>query len=154
MTVLKWLLVVVAVVYACGPAVLFFLQRSLLVSIPPIGRIAPEAAGLPEAEERFLTTADGEKVIVWHVPANPGHAVILYFPGNGDFMLGASDPAIPIRFGERLFALAHEPKRFVRFPEGGHDNLDILVQSIRRKASPTHQRADGHHYLAHSPSPS
>jgi hypothetical protein len=58
------------------------------------------------------------KVIVWHVPANPGHAVTLYFPGNGDFMHGASDPAIPIRFGERLFALAHEPKRFVRFPEG------------------------------------
>ncbi len=33
-------------------------------------------------------------------------------------------PSIPIRFGERLFALAHEPKQFVRFPEGGHDNLD------------------------------
>ena len=26
-------------------------------------------------------------------------------------------PAIPIVFGERLFALAHEPKQFVRFPE-------------------------------------
>jgi hypothetical protein len=25
--------------------------------------------------------------------------------------------------GERLFSLAHEPKRFVRFPEGGHDDL-------------------------------
>jgi hypothetical protein len=30
MTVLKWLLVVVVVVYACGLAVLFFVQRSLL----------------------------------------------------------------------------------------------------------------------------
>ena len=29
-----------------------------------------------------------------------------------------------IAFGERLFALAHEPKRFVRFPEGGHNDLD------------------------------
>ena len=39
-------------------------------------------------------------------------------------MHGDSDPAIPISFGERLFALAHEPKQFVRFPGGGHDNLD------------------------------
>jgi len=31
---------------------------------------------------------------------------------------------IPISFGERLFALAPEPKQFVRFPGGGHDNLD------------------------------
>jgi hypothetical protein len=23
-----------------------------------------------------------------------------------------------------LFALAHEPKQFVRFPEGAHNNLD------------------------------
>ncbi|MBC7047250.1 alpha/beta hydrolase, partial [Salmonella enterica subsp. enterica serovar Heidelberg] len=29
-------------------------------------------------------------------------------------MHGAQDPGIPIRFGERLFALAHDPKRFVR----------------------------------------
>jgi len=26
--------------------------------------------------------------------------------------------------GERIFALAHEPKRMVRFPLGGHENLD------------------------------
>jgi len=39
-------------------------------------------------------------------------------------MHGARDPTIPISFGERLFALAHEPKQFVRFPDGGHDNLD------------------------------
>ena len=37
---------------------------------------------------------------------------------------GERDAVVPIRFGERLFALAHEPKRFVRFPDGGHDNLD------------------------------
>ena len=39
-------------------------------------------------------------------------------------MHGAHDSTIPIVHGERLFALAHEPKRFVWFPEGGHDNLD------------------------------
>jgi fermentation-respiration switch protein FrsA (DUF1100 family) len=37
---------------------------------------------------------------------------------------GERDPVVPIRFGERLFALAREPKRFVRYPAGGHDDLD------------------------------
>jgi fermentation-respiration switch protein FrsA (DUF1100 family) len=251
MTVLKWLLIVVSVSYLAGVAVVFFKQRSMLFPIPPVGRTAPDAAGFPEAEEHVLATADGEKVIVWHVPAKPGHAVILYFPGNGDYlagriscfrgmtsdgtglvalsyrgyagssgqpsehgllldaaaayaftaarygadriavwgfslgtgvatalaaehpvaklileapytstvdlagsllrmvpvrllmldqfrsdqrikrvnvplliMHGSSDPIIPIAFGERLFELAHEPKQFVRFEGGGHENLD------------------------------
>ena len=39
-------------------------------------------------------------------------------------MHGTADATVPIAFGERLFALAHEPKRFVRFVGGRHDNLD------------------------------
>jgi fermentation-respiration switch protein FrsA (DUF1100 family) len=251
MTVLKWLVALALTGYLVGLAVLFFVQRSFLFPIPQKIRTTPEAAGFPEAEEHFLTTADGEKVIAWHVPAKPGHAVILYFPGNGDFlagsasrframtsdgtglvalsyrgyagstgqpsesgllldaaaaydftsarysadrivvwgfslgsgvavalaagqpvgklileapytstadvaalrfrfapvrwlmrdqfhsdqrigrvtaplliMHGAGDSTIPIGFGECLFSLAHEPKQFVRFSEGGHDNLD------------------------------
>src|ERR1700724_2313080 len=261
MTVLKWLLIVVSVSYLAGVAVVFFKQRSMLFPIPPVGRTAPDAAGFPEAEEHVLTTADGEKVIVWHVPAKPGHAVILYFPGNGDYlagrisrfrgmtsdgtglvalsyrgyagssgqpsepgllldaaaayaftaarygadrivvwgfslgtgvagalaaeqpvgklileapytsladvaaaafpflpvrwlirdqfhsderiarvtapllmMHGARDPTIAIGFGERLFALAQEPKQFVRFAEGGHNDLDDYgaIDVVRR----------------------
>jgi len=37
---------------------------------------------------------------------------------------GVRDGVVPMRFGERLFALANEPKRFVRFAEGGHADLD------------------------------
>jgi uncharacterized protein len=37
---------------------------------------------------------------------------------------GERDRIVPIRFGERLFALANEPKRMVRFPQGGHVDLD------------------------------
>ena len=33
---------------------------------------------------------------------------------------GEDDAVVPIRFGERLFALANEPKQFVRVPHGGH----------------------------------
>jgi hypothetical protein len=219
-------------------------------SVPTVARTSPQQAGFPEAEEHVGDTEDGEKVIVWHVPAKPGHPIVLYFHGNGDFlagffgrfhdliadgtgvvalsyrgyagssgqpserglqsdaaasyaftvarydaarvvawgfslgtgiavalaaekpvgrlileapytstvdvaaplfrfmpvrlvmrdrfrsderigrvaapiliMHGERDRAIPIHFGERLFALAHEPKQFVRFPEGGHENL-------------------------------
>lgn len=251
MTVLKWLVVLAAGGYLGGLAVLFFAQRSVIYPIPQTARTTPDASGFREAEEHFLTTADGEKVIVWHVPARPGHAVVVYFPGNGDFlaglvshfrritaegtglvalsyrgyagssgrpseqgllqdgaaayaftaarynadrivlwgfslgsgvavalaagqpvgklileapftsitdvagslfrmvpvrwlirdqfrsderiarvraslliMHGARDTTIPIEFGERLFAIAHEPKQFVRFPDGGHNDLD------------------------------
>jgi fermentation-respiration switch protein FrsA (DUF1100 family) len=261
MAVLKWLAIVVVIGYLGGLGILYFKQRSMLFPIPPVARTAPAAAGFPEAEEHVLTTADGEKVIVWDVPAKPGHDVILFFPGNGDFLAGRvsrfkgmisdgsglvalsyrgyagstgepsergllqdaaaayafaaeryqaerivvwgfslgtgvavalaaekpvgklileapytstvdvaaallrivpvsllmrdqfhsdqriarisapllvmhgdSDPAIPISFGERLFSLAREPKQFVRFPGGGHDNLDDYgaIETARR----------------------
>ncbi len=37
---------------------------------------------------------------------------------------GEEDRVVPVRFGEQLFALAREPKRMVRFPKGGHVDLD------------------------------
>jgi uncharacterized protein len=39
-------------------------------------------------------------------------------------MHGDQDWVIPIRLGERLFKLAHNPKRFVRIAGGHHDDLD------------------------------
>ena len=251
MTVLKWLVALGLIGYFGGLAAVFLLQRAFLFPNPQTVRTAPAAAGFPQAEEHLLTTADGEKVIVWHVAAKPGHPVVLYFHGNGDFlagffgrfrdliadgtgivalsyrgyagssgqpseqgllrdaaaayafttarysagrivgwgfslgsgvavalaaeqpvarlileapftsiadvaasvfpifpvrlvlrdpfhsdqriarlklplliMHGARDVTIPIGFGERLFALAHRPKQFVRFAEGGHADLD------------------------------
>lgn len=88
MTALKWLLIVVSAGYVCGLLVLFFAQRAVLFPAPTHERTAPQAAGFSAAEEHVLTTADGEKVIVWHVPARPGRPVILYFHGNGDYLAG------------------------------------------------------------------
>ena len=88
MTVLKWLVVLGSVGYLTGLVVLFFAQRSFIFPVPLTARTAPEAAGLAAADEHLLTTADGEKIIVWHVPAKPGHAVVLHFHGNGDFLAG------------------------------------------------------------------
>jgi fermentation-respiration switch protein FrsA (DUF1100 family) len=39
-------------------------------------------------------------------------------------MHGVQDDVIAIRFGERLFALANEPKRFIRYDKGGHNDLE------------------------------
>jgi fermentation-respiration switch protein FrsA (DUF1100 family) len=39
-------------------------------------------------------------------------------------MHGAADNVVPISLGEKLFSLANEPKRFVRFVRGGHNDLD------------------------------
>ena len=36
---------------------------------------------------------------------------------------GERDQVVPLALGEQLFALANEPKRFVRFPAGTHANL-------------------------------
>jgi uncharacterized protein len=251
MTILKWVIILVAIGYFGAATALFIYQRSILFPIPTTVRTTPRAAGFPQAEENILATADGEKVIVWHVAPQPGHRLVLYFPGNGDslagsvgrlrditsdgtglvalsyrgyagssgepseqgllqdmeavyafaaaryesrqlvawgfslgsgvavalaanhpvdalileapytsiadvaasaypllpvrhlakdpfpsdarigrvnapllVMHGARDEAIPIAFGERLFALANEPKRFVRFPQGSHNDLD------------------------------
>lgn len=89
MTVLKWLVVLSAGGYLGGLAVLFFAQRALIFPVPERERTPPQVAGFPQAEEHLLATADGEQVIVWHVPAKPGHAVVVYFPGNGDTLAGS-----------------------------------------------------------------
>jgi hypothetical protein len=250
MTVLKWLAIIACVGYLGALAALFYAQRYFIYPIQQATRTAPEAAGFGAAEEHVLTADDGAKIILWHVPARPGHRVVLYFHGNGDvlawlagrfraitadgtglvamsyrgyggsggspsesallhdaaaaydfararydasrivpwgfslgsgiavavaadhpvgalileapytsitdlaarafpylpvrpfvkdsfhsderivrvtatllIMHGAQDPVIPIALGEKLFALAHEPKQFVRFPEGGHNDL-------------------------------
>ena len=37
---------------------------------------------------------------------------------------GTRDNVVPFVFGERLFALANEPKRFIRVEGGGDGDLD------------------------------
>jgi uncharacterized protein len=78
---LKWLFVVVAL-YGGFVALLYVAQRSLQY-FPERQRTTPAAAGLPEAEEAVLDTADGERVIVWHVAPREGKPVFLYLHGNG-----------------------------------------------------------------------
>ena len=78
---LKWLIAVV--VLYCGFVALLYVAQRRLQYFPERRRTAPRAIGLPEAEEFVLDTADGERVIVWHVPPREGQPVFLYFHGNG-----------------------------------------------------------------------
>ena len=74
---LKWLIVPV-VVYGAVVALVYVTQR-LLQYFPERRRTAPSAIGLANAEEVVLDTADGERVIVWHVPPRDGQPVFAIF---------------------------------------------------------------------------
>ena len=60
MTIVKWIAILLVAVYLGGLVVLYVRQREMLFPIPPAGRTAPDAAGLPEAEEHVLPTSDGD----------------------------------------------------------------------------------------------
>ena len=77
----KWLITAV-IVYGGFVALLYLAQR-LFQYFPERRRTAPSAVGLTKAEEVVLDTADGERVIVWHVPPCGRQPVFLYFHGNG-----------------------------------------------------------------------
>src|SRR4051812_46089717 len=81
MVLLKGLLAAVAI-YGCVLALVYIGQRSLQYH-PDRSRVTPAQAGLPAAEELELKSADGETVIVWHVPPKGDRPVVLYFHGNG-----------------------------------------------------------------------
>jgi fermentation-respiration switch protein FrsA (DUF1100 family) len=52
---------------------------------------------------------------------------------------GERDQAVPISLGERLFAMAPEPKRFVRFPQGRHEDLGnygVVAEVLKFPAEP------------------
>jgi uncharacterized protein len=82
MSSLKWMLVFAVSSYAGVVALLYLTQRSLLY-FPDRTRTHPADAGLPQAQEVLLQTADGERLIAWHVPPRGGKPVVIYFQGNG-----------------------------------------------------------------------
>ena len=82
MSTLKWIVVFIAGGYLGLGALMYFAQRSLMY-FPERLRTAPAAAGLAQAQEVTLDTADGEKIITWHVPPRGDRPVVLYFHGNG-----------------------------------------------------------------------
>ncbi|MDB5583273.1 MAG: alpha/beta hydrolase, partial [Bradyrhizobium sp.] len=84
MSSLKFLLAAAVLIYAAMAVAMYVFQRTVMYPAPETKRIAPAAAGFPQAQEHVLDTADGEKIIVWHVPPQAGKPVVMFFHGNGE----------------------------------------------------------------------
>jgi acetyl esterase/lipase len=85
--VLTSLLAIGLLGYAGAVALLYFKQSEFLYP-RQTARTQPAAVNFQAAEEFVLDTADGEKVIVWHVPPKDDRPVVLFFHGNGDVLSG------------------------------------------------------------------
>ena len=107
MPLLKGLIVAGVLVYFALLALMYLFQRSLMY-FPDATRYAPAASGLPQAEEVMLTSADGERLIAWHVAPRGAKPVVLYFQGNaGASNLRAERFAWLTRDGTGLLALSY-----------------------------------------------
>lgn len=89
-----------------------------------------QAVGKLVLEAPYTSIADVVAPLYWFAPVR----LLMRDPFHSDrriarvtvpllIMHGTEDRTVPFVLGERLFALAHEPKRFVRIPGGGHDDL-------------------------------
>lgn len=58
------------------------LERSMVYH-PSAGRV-PAGTLLPGATSQTVRTSDGEEVLVWGVPPEPGRPVVIYLHGNGE----------------------------------------------------------------------
>ena len=82
MSFVKWTFIIAVAAYLGLGALMYVAQRALMY-FPDRVRTPPAAAGLPQAQEVWLDTADGERVIAWHVPPRGDKPVVIYFHGNG-----------------------------------------------------------------------
>lgn len=73
---------VLLALYLVVLALLFALQRKLLFPGSPMRATAAEA-GLAGFEDVVLATPDGERLVAWWKPPEPGRTVLVYFHGNG-----------------------------------------------------------------------
>jgi uncharacterized protein len=91
MIVLGWIGAIALVLYVALAAAVYVAQRSLMY-FPDTAHVTPAEAGLPQADEVPLTSADGTHIHVWHVaPQGSNKPVIIYFHGNGGSLPGRVD---------------------------------------------------------------
>src|SRR4029079_9271387 len=82
MATVKSLIILAVLAYAGVLALMYVFQRSLMY-FPDRARTPPAAAGLAQAEELTLTSADGERLIAWYMPPRGSKPLVIYFHGNG-----------------------------------------------------------------------
>lgn len=69
-------------IYLAVAISLFVFQRRLIYPADPT-RHSPAEVGLDIVRETRLDTPDGETLVAWYAPAQPGQPTLLYFHGNG-----------------------------------------------------------------------
>jgi fermentation-respiration switch protein FrsA (DUF1100 family) len=80
---------VVTVGYLLAVATACSMQREMLYHPDP-RLLLPATDGVAITAVR-LTTKDGERLVAWYVPPQPGRPTLLYFGGNGDSLAGDAD---------------------------------------------------------------
>jgi fermentation-respiration switch protein FrsA (DUF1100 family) len=85
-----------------------FTWRSARSNIFRSATAPPRRGGLSEAEEMVLDTADGERLILWHVPPRDEQSIFLYFHGTGGSLRWRDERfRALISDGGRLVALSY-----------------------------------------------
>lgn len=85
MSFIKFCVVLAIVVYAVAALGMYVFQRKLQYHAENKG-LTPQSVGISGASVESLTTADGEKIILWYAPAKADMPTILYFQGNAGEM--------------------------------------------------------------------
>ncbi|MDB5592543.1 alpha/beta hydrolase [Enterovirga sp.] len=83
MRILAGVVVVVALLYVLLVALLYVGQRRLLFPAGGVRASAAEAGLAPAISDLVLRTEDGEHLVAWWKPPEPGRALLIYFHGNG-----------------------------------------------------------------------
>ena len=86
----KLTLVVFGLFYATALSGMYVFQRDLQ-NFPARRDPAPQDLGLRQVERVLLTTPDGETLVLWHSPAEPGRATVLFLHGNAGAMSDRAD---------------------------------------------------------------
>jgi dienelactone hydrolase len=90
-----WLLrtaLLALLLYGALLALTFTFQRSLQY-FPSTVRLTPAQVGLSGFSDVALQTSDGESIVAWWRPPEPGRAVLIYFHGNGGSLWNRRDRA-------------------------------------------------------------
>src|SRR5262245_8132802 len=75
------ILIIAALSFGGFVALMYVAQRALLYH-PDRTRTLPASVGLARAMEIELNSADGERLVAWHVAPQGERPVVLYFQGN------------------------------------------------------------------------
>ena len=88
--VLAWAACLGAIAYLALIALVYTQQRRLLFPASPV-RVSAVQAGLQGVQDVVIATSDGEQLVGWWKPPEPGRALLLYLHGNGGSLLNRRD---------------------------------------------------------------